>query len=66
MNLKYVLTKKEKRQKTLTRKPVIGQLSTSGREESARNIRKKKNCLSCIERKTGKKHQNKDSPSLEG
>ena len=42
MNVKYVLMKKEKRQITLTRKSVIGQLSTSGREESARNIRKKK------------------------
>ena len=51
--------------KMITRKFVIGQLSTTGREESARNIRKEKKCLSGIERKTGKKCQNKDSSSLE-
>ena len=60
MNVKNVFTKKEKRQKTLTRKSVIGQLSTTRREGSAPNIRKEKNCLSGIVRKTGKKRQNKD------
>ena len=38
MKVKNVLTKKEKRQETLTRKSMIGQLSTTGREESAQNI----------------------------
>ena len=65
MNVKNVLTKKEKRQKTLTRKSVIGQFSTTRREGSSRNIRKERKCLSGMERKTGKKHQNKDSSSLE-
>ena len=65
MNVKNVLTKREKRQKTLTKMSVIGQMSTTGREGSARNIRTEKKCLSAMERKTGKKHQKKDSPSLE-
>ena len=65
MNVNNVLTKKEKRQKTLTRKSVIGELSTTGRQESARNIRKDKKCLSGMERKTRKKRQNKDSSSWE-
>ena len=38
MKVKNVLTKKEKRQETLTRKSMIGQLSTTGREGSAQNI----------------------------
>ena len=59
-NFKNVLTKKEKRQKTLTRKSVIGQLSTTGREGSSRSIRKEKKCLLGMERKTGKKRRNKD------
>ena len=45
----------------LTRKSVIGQLTTTGREGSDRNIRKEKRCLSDMEGKTGKKRQNKDS-----
>ena len=61
MKVKNVLTKKEKRQKTLTRKSVIGQLSTTGREGSSQSIRKKKKCLLGMERKTEKKHQNKNS-----
>ena len=38
MKVKNVLTKKEKRQETLTRKSMIGQLSTTGREGSTQNI----------------------------
>ena len=55
MNIKNVLTKKEERQNTITRKSLIGQLSTTGREGSARNIRKEKKYLSSMERRTVKK-----------
>ena len=65
MKFKNFLIKKEKRQKTFTGKSMIGQLSTIGRKGSAQNIRKEKKCLSGMERKTGKKRQNKDSSSLE-
>ena len=59
MSVKNLLTKKEKRQKTLTRKTVIGQLSITGREGNALNIRKEKKYLSGIERKTGKSAKTK-------
>ena len=55
MNIKNVLTKKEERQNTITRKSLIVQLSTTGREGSARNIRKEKKCLSSMERRTVEK-----------
>ena len=47
MNVKNVLTKKEKRQKTLT--------SPTGRKGSARNKRQEKKCLSGMEKKNRKK-----------
>ena len=50
--------------KKANRKSVIGQLNTTGREGSARNIRKEKKCLSGMERKTGKKRQKTTNTTL--
>ena len=57
MNVKNLLAKKEKRQKTLT--------SPTGRKGSARNKRQEKKCLSDMEIKTGKKCLKKGSSSWE-
>ena len=44
---------------------MIEQFRTTGREGNARNVRKEKKRLSGMERKMGKKCQNKDSSFLE-
>ena len=54
-----MLTKKEKRQITLTRNTVIAQLSNTGRKGSAQNIRKEKTCLSSMEKKREKNTKTK-------
>ena len=67
-NLIYERQKRvdEEREKTknANKKSVIGQLSTTRRDGSTRNIKKEKKCLSDM-KKPGKKGQNKDSSSLE-
>ena len=66
LNVKNVLTKKEKKQKTVTRKSVIEQFRTTGREGSARNVERRRSVYQIWKEKREKSAKTKIRHSWRG